>query len=91
PDGNPFWTISGDVVIDGSSITASMLYPAQATKFGAEFDPAELVLGDWGTLTLEYIGCDAITLGYESVLEGFGSGGYEYVRLTALDGTDCSF
>jgi hypothetical protein len=88
-DGNQFWTISGDTQVNGSTVTASMLYPAQGTGFGQNFDPSEIVLGEWGTMTLEYDGCNALVLSYDSSLEGFGQGSYNYQRLTTIGGTSC--
>jgi len=88
-DGNQFWTISGDVQVDGSTVTASMLYPAQGTSFGQNFNPNEVVLEEWGTMTLEYNDCASLVLGYDSSLEGFGQGSYNYQRLTSISGTSC--
>ena len=88
-DGNQFWTISGDSQVNGSTVTANMLYPSQFTGFGSNFDPNEVVLDDWGTMTLEYDGCDALVLSYDSSLAGFGQGSYNYQRLTSISGANC--
>jgi hypothetical protein len=89
PEGNQFWTISGETTINGNSVTASMLYPAGSTSFGSGFNPAEVDIQPWGTLTLTYSGCNQVRLDYESTVSGFGSGGLDYVRLTSLSGTSC--
>ena len=75
--------------LDGDVVSAPMLYPVSGTPFGANFDPADIVLETWGTLTLDYSGCDTIAFGYNSTVAEFGSGAYNYVRLTTLTGTTC--
>lgn len=89
--GNQFWTISDTVSIDGSTLTANMLYPEATTSFGAAFNGNEISMANWGTITLEYQpGCNAVKLSYNSVVSGFGAGSYDYARLTKLDGTNCN-
>lgn len=90
PQGNQFWTISGTATVNGASVTADMLYPASVTSFGEAFDADEIDLQPWGTVTLQYNpGCDSMTFSYASTVPGFGSGSYEYTRLTSLAGTTC--
>ena len=89
-DGNQFWTISDTVMVADNRVTAQMVYPAQVTAFGDAFDSGEIVLQPWGTLTLDYTDCDNMTFSYDSTVEGFGAGSHAYVRLTTLDGTECS-
>ena len=89
-DGNPFWLTS---VVDGSlvddnTVTADMLYAGGKTKFGASFDPAEVDLLPWGTITLTYTDDNNLSFTYDSSVAGFGAGGYAYTRLTKLLGTD---
>ena len=90
PDGKQFWTLSSDVQITGNTITANMIYPASITGFGSQFNPSEVDLQPWGTLSLEYQpGCNLINLSYASTVDGFGSGNYLYQRLTQTAGTTC--
>ncbi len=90
PEGNQFWTISSDVTIDGNTVTANMLYPTSLTRFGSAFDPSEVGLSPWGTVTLVYQpGCDSIAFSYASTVSGFGAGNYDYSRLTSIDGAAC--
>lgn len=88
-DSNQLWMISDGAEVDGDTVTAQMIYPAEATAFGPNFDPSEISLEPWGTLTVEYTDCDTIELAYDSVVDGFGSGGYTYQRLTQPAGTAC--
>ncbi|MFK7958119.1 MAG: choice-of-anchor Q domain-containing protein, partial [Lysobacterales bacterium] len=90
PDGNQFWMISGEATVSGNAVSASMLYPAQSTAFGSQFDPGQIELEPWGTVTLTYNpGCNSLSFDYASTVNGFGSGQYDYSRLTTLDGTTC--
>lgn len=89
PEGGPIWMISDGATVEGNTVTAPMIYPAEPTAFGPDFDASEIGLEPWGTLTLEYTGCDTIELGFESEIEGFGSGSFTYQRLTRLAGTTC--
>ncbi len=90
PSGNQFWMISGETTVAGNAVTANMLYPAQPTSFGSQFDPDQIDLQPWGTVTLTYNpGCNGLSFQYASTVSGFGSGQYDYSRLTSLAGTTC--
>lgn len=89
PQGRQFWTISSDANVSGNTITASMLYPSQTTRFGSNFNQSQVQLSPWGTVTLVYSGCNALSFSYSSTVAGFGSGQYNYQRLTSLAGTNC--
>jgi len=90
-EGNQFWTISDAerTTVNGDRVEAIMVYPAGSSTFGPGFDASEVDLEDWGTLTLDYDGCDSLTLDYASAVDGFGSGSYQYSRLTALAIAPC--
>ena len=90
PDGEQFWLISSDVQIDGDTLTANMVYPASTTGFGSQFNPDEVDLQPWGTLSVEYQpGCSNVGVSYNSTVAGFGSGDLSYQRLTQPAGTTC--
>ena len=91
-NGNPLWIINdgGRTTVSGSTVTATMLYPTAFTSFGSGYDPSEVVLSDWGTVTLGYrAGCQGMDFGYSATAPGFGSGSFDYSRLTGLTGTTC--
>lgn len=89
--GNQLWFINdtGRTQIEGNTVTAEMLYPASLTGFGRDFDPNEISLLDFGTITATWNGCDAVDFNVAPRLEGFEAVSYEYVRLTTLAGTQC--
>lgn len=87
-EGRHLWMISDGAEVDGNTVAAPMIYPASATHIW-DFDPDEIDLQPWGTLTLRYTDCDHIELSYDSQVEGYGSGSLDYVRLTQPAGTEC--
>lgn len=90
PQGNQLWLVSnGQAQVQGNRYTIEMLYPAQATRFGTHFNPAEIVLQPWGTVVLEFTGCNTAQFSYNASAAGYGSGSYNYVRLTQPNGTSC--
>lgn len=90
PQGRQFWTISDAVTVVGNRITANMIYAAQPTRFGSNFNSGQIVFAPWGTVTLTYNNCDNVTFAYDSSVAGFGSGSYAYARLTRPRGTVCT-
>jgi hypothetical protein len=90
PAGKQFWMFSSNVQINGDTITANMIYPSTTTGFGTGFNGSELVFSDWGTVTIKHLpGCNDIMVNYSSVVSGFGTGQYNYKRLTQPAGTTC--
>lgn len=89
-EGNQLWLISDEATVVGDTVTLSMAYPAGTTGFGSNFDPDEVDLEPWGTVTLDYNSCNEINFSFESVVDGFGSGAYTYQRLTQPAGTQCT-
>jgi len=88
--GRQLWLISSGTTIEGNRLSANMLFPQETTSFGNLFDPNEIDLQAWGTVTLEYqTGCNDINFSYQSNVDGFGSGGYNYTRLSTLAEVDC--
>jgi len=90
PEGNPFWVTSvvDDTSINGNTVVANMLYAEGKTKFGANFNPDEVNLSSWGTITLTYSDDNNLTFAYDSSVLGFGAGNHAYTRLTKLLGTN---
>lgn len=87
-DGNQFWFL-GTGTPDGNTVVIDAVYPATPTGWGEGFDPDEIDLQPFGTLTLEWTDCNSLRFSYASVLPGFGSDTLDYVRLTQLSGTQC--
>ncbi len=86
--GNQFWTF-GIGTPQGKSITIEARYASGTTSWGSDFNPDEVVLTPWGTITLNWTSCDSISFSYESIVAGFGSATRDYTRISTLAGTEC--
>ena len=85
--GAQMWLI-GLGKIEGATITIDELLLTSGPSFGPAFDPAAVEGIFWGSLTMNFQGCNNASLDYESVL-GFGSGTLNPVRLTSLLDQHC--
>jgi len=90
PNGNQFWLISSQADVTGDTAVIEMVYPRELTAYGDNFNADEVMLDRWGTITLEYQpGCNNLVFSYDSELPEFGSGQYQYTRLSRLEGVSC--
>jgi hypothetical protein len=87
-NGKQRWMIGvGDIV--GSKIEFNEMLTASGGKFGPDFDPADVEFSTWGTLELEFAGCDSATATYAGPAD-FGSGSLNLQRLSRIWGESCS-
>jgi hypothetical protein len=84
--GGQMWLIAQGP-IDGDTATLPALV-ASGAVFGPGFDPDDVVLEEWGTLTFVFTSCNAGTATYDSTM-GFGSGTANIVRLSSVAGLAC--
>jgi hypothetical protein len=85
---NQFWAFGiGDPT--DKTVTMNVLYPSGVTSWGSGFKESEVVLNDWGTFTLTWTSCHALTFQYASTVGGMGSATRNYSRLTMLQETSC--
>jgi DNA-binding beta-propeller fold protein YncE len=80
--GSQYW-ITGLGQPDGQRLQLEMSSDT-GTTFGEEFDADAIVTRRWGTLTIEFTGCDAARLDWDATgpdSAGFGRGGYTLQRL----------
>jgi hypothetical protein len=56
--------------------------------FGPVFNPDDVELSVWGSLTFTFTDCQNAVASYESII-GFGAGTLGPVRLTRLAGLQC--
>jgi hypothetical protein len=87
-NGEQAWTIGISPTSGGHIVISDNLQPV-GTSFGAGFDPAQIQTTHWGTLAIEFSGCDRAAATYASSLPGFGSGSQQPVRLSELAGAAC--
>jgi len=87
PNGNQFWMTSiGQRTEDG--IFFPELLSASGGRFGAAFDPDQVVLEGWGSLSFD-VECDGGSAQYTSLRPEFGSGAIDLGRLTLLENISC--
>ena len=84
-----FWVVGvGDIV--GTSIVIEELNYTRQGVFGADFDPNEISLQPWGSITLDLAACDAGSLAWQALDPVFGDGAYDIMRVAAdPDGQRC--
>jgi hypothetical protein len=64
-------------------------YRPVGARFGAAFDPSQVLMSSWGTLDVTFNGCDHASLAYASLDTAFGSGTLAPARLATLAGASC--
>jgi len=84
--GNQMWLIAQGPV-DGDTATLPA-FVASGAVFGPGFDPDDVDLEEWGTLTFTFTSCAAGTATYDSTM-GFGTGTANIVRLSSVTGLAC--
>ncbi len=87
-DDNQMWLI-GIGQASGKSVTMDALYPATFSRWGADYDTADVTISNWGSFTLNWSDCDQLAFDYISTVAGFGSASRAYSRLSRLSGTQC--
>lgn len=88
PAGEPYWMV-GVGRRQGEELVFEDLHATRGGRFGAAFDPAQVQRFLWGELRLR-LGCARGQAQYDSVLPGFGRGGFDLHRLTRLHGLGCT-
>lgn len=91
PDGTPMWLLT-EAVIEGDTATGDAWY-FSGMPFGS-FDPGLLERQRWGTVSLTFLDCHNARLSYDSPMSHdgipFGAGEVDLVRLTFIDGLECT-
>ena len=80
------WLFGLGKIVD-SQIVMDPVYAPTGPSFGPDFDPADLMLNESGSLQLR-VDCNGIDYDYE--LGAFGNGARSVGRLTLLAGAQCS-
>lgn len=88
PDGTPLWLVATGRQ-HGPRITAEAVRTVGGRP-PALWDAAAVESVPWGTLTLDFDGCNSGTLAWQSLEPAFGSGSLPIRRLTRIDGLRCA-
>ncbi len=86
--GEQAWLLGVSNALDGSRLRFERVVRPMGARFGAAFDPADVVNHPWGSIELEFVDCDRLTLRYEGPV-GYGEGERQLERLTAPDQLGC--
>lgn len=92
PEGEPgeqAWLLGVSADIDGSHLILDSVVQPQGARFGAAFDPGQVVQQPWGRFEIAFDDCNHFTLRYEGP-EAYGSGERQLQRLTELDELQCN-
>lgn len=85
-EGNPF-NLYIDGRVEGRTVRATALAP-RGMRFGS-FDPADLQMPEWGSITVHFDDCGSGRLDWQANDPAFGSGGFPIQRLSANFAQPC--
>ncbi|MFT5770146.1 MAG: hypothetical protein ACI9H8_002129 [Lysobacterales bacterium] len=88
PDGKRRWYF-GIGRVEGSKLIFDNLLTTTGGVFGDDFDPNDVTEKTWGTLELD-LACAGGTAIYTSVEAGFDAGQQNVVKITSMDGLNCT-
>ena len=80
--------MTGVGTISGDTIHVEEMLITNGGIFGPQFNPDDVELTIWGSLTITFVDCDNATVEYVSVT-GLGSGVLNPIRLTEVAGLEC--
>ncbi len=85
-DGQLMWLLdsSGEIIQEGNEITLNFnhVIVTNGGKFGNQFNPDDVMRNDWGEVHFQ-LNCEGVgQVNYSSILDGFGQGQHEIVKLT---------
>ena len=87
-EGQRRWFFGTGEIVDGNTLVFDDMLTTSGGVFGADFDPAGVEVGPWGTLQLQ-LACETGAAEFEPTEEGFSAGTLDLDRLTALAGLNC--
>lgn len=87
--GEQAWLLGVSDRADGERLSMETVVQPQGARFGAAFDPTEVVQVPWGRFEFEFRDCNQLVLRYEGPV-AYGRGERQLQRLTELDEVQCS-
>jgi hypothetical protein len=87
-NGEQAWAL-GVAPGSGDHISITDFYRPVGTRFGSAFDPNAVQRVSWGRVDVDFSGCNAAELRYQSPISAFGSGTLHPTRVTKVAGTSC--
>ena len=91
-NGAQTWIIGiGNVVQNGADQVANLsAFIYEGNDFPPLYDPSQTVEITWGSMTIEFDGCDKALFTWNSSLAGYGSGEINLERLTTIADSFCN-
>lgn len=86
-DGKQYWLLANGP-ITGSTATLAAI-SGSGTNFPTDFDASEVILTDWGDLTVTLLDNNNMNVTWDSLLAGFPAAEIDATRLTQLSGYPC--
>lgn len=85
-NGNPLYLVgaAGDVLASSRGPHVAQVVSTRGARFGAAFNPNDVVRSPWGTVSLTFTSCNAVTVSYQSTVAGYGSGTSAMTRIATL-------
>jgi hypothetical protein len=81
--GNPVFLFGAAVIDPTAAPDAAVtinLFMTRGARFGAAFNPADVVSTAWGQVTLRFLGCNQLYLTYAPGIDAWGADGERYLR-----------
>ena len=83
------WLLAAEGVREANTLRFTDVLQPRGARFGEAFDPAAVDYAHWGSLTLSFDGCGAMTASWEGP-PAYGSGSRAMQRLSVIDEIDCA-
>lgn len=87
-DGDDVWVCALGTIA-GDTITFEDAFQVEGGMFPPNFDPDLIEEAPWGSITVEFTGCNSGMMSWTTNTPGFESGQMPLERLTSLWGTNC--
>ena len=87
-EGQPIWLIGTGPIEDNQTIINMTI--TEGPEFGAAYNPTDLILSTWGTLTLNLTDINTLQLDWDGSDFGFSAGNLTMQRLSAIKSVDPS-
>lgn len=83
------WLLAAEGVREANTLRFNDVLQPRGARFGDAFDPAAVNYARWGSLSLSFDDCGAMTASWEGP-PGYGSGSRRMQRLSVVDEIDCA-
>jgi|GEM_PF-1036861 len=88
PEGGQAWIIGQGGTVTRNTITFEQTYTTRGARFGAAFNPSDVVLEPWGRVSFTFDNCNSGSVDYRGP-EGWGAARRALTRLTRVAEQRC--